>query len=581
MTAEEFAVRLEGKRSGHGWAARCPGHEDRQASLSISEGSDRRVLVKCHAGCKTSDILRAMRLTEGDLFVAEKEFRGAPGREVATYDYRDERGVLLYQVVRYEPKTFRQRAADGSWKMQGVRRVPYRLPQLLAAAPDALVFVAEGEKDCDRLAGLGLVATTNPGGAGNWKVIADEARKALAGRHVVALPDNDQVGAQHARDVVNSLAAVAASVRVLELPGLPPKGDVSDWLGQGGTPEQLVELAKGAGTPKIEGFASAADRLTDEQARRMAIADRRLAFNVKFLDDATGGILPNDLIVLGARTGAGKTALASVIAQENARQGKHVYYFALEAEEDEIERRIKYRLVVDALYSIGAARQKEYFSYTNWYLGRLAEDERVVARAVEERIREDYRTLHTYYRGLEFTAEKLEQLVQDVHRRADLIVIDHLQYIDFEESNENRAYKGIVKRIRDLSLALGVPIILISHLRKKDRNTTSPVAELDDFHGTSDIVKIATKVILLGRAPRRPESPPYLWDTYMSIPKNRMDGSSTHYVAKMTFNARRSAYEPEYTLGQMVGDQFQLLGAKELPAWAEARQLRVAREMGQ
>ncbi len=91
-------------------------------------------------------------------------------RQVATYDYNDVDGVMLFQVVRYQPKTFKQRKPEGagwSWSVKGVEQVPYKLPQLLAQ-PDAVVFVAEGEKDCDRLASIGLVATCNAGGAGKW-----------------------------------------------------------------------------------------------------------------------------------------------------------------------------------------------------------------------------------------------------------------------------------------------------------------------------------------------------------------------------------------------------------------------------
>jgi putative DNA primase/helicase len=169
-------------------------------------------------------------------------------RIVATYDYRDEEGGLLYQVVRYEPgfdgepKTFRQRRPDGKggWVngLRDVRRVLYRLPELLAAPRDRLVFVVEGEKDADRLHAEGLLATTNAMGAGKWR---PEYAEALHARHVVILPDNDEPGRAHAQAVARSLADAAASLKVVELPGLPPKGDVSDWLGMPGNgKEQLL-----------------------------------------------------------------------------------------------------------------------------------------------------------------------------------------------------------------------------------------------------------------------------------------------------------------------------------------------------
>jgi hypothetical protein len=166
-------------------------------------------------------------------------------RIVATYDYTDERGTLLYQVVRYDPKDFRQRRPDGkggwTWSLGDVRRVLYRLPQLVESAADGRpVFIVEGEKDADNLAGLGLVATTCAMGAGKWR---PEYGEALAGRSVVILPDNDEPGRAHAEAVLRALEPVAASVKVLRLAGLPPKGDVSDWLAAGGTKEELLTLA--------------------------------------------------------------------------------------------------------------------------------------------------------------------------------------------------------------------------------------------------------------------------------------------------------------------------------------------------
>ena len=166
------------------------------------------------------------------------------GTIVATYDYHDQHGQLVFQVVRYEPKTFRQRRPDPDkpggwrWKMDGVELVPYRLPQLLAATET--VYVAEGEKDCDNLAKLGLIATTNPGGVKKWR---SQFARAFAGKEVVVLPDNDAAGLEHAKIVAKSLAPVAKSVVIVKLPGLPPKGDVSDWI-EGRSEADLLAIVK-------------------------------------------------------------------------------------------------------------------------------------------------------------------------------------------------------------------------------------------------------------------------------------------------------------------------------------------------
>jgi hypothetical protein len=172
---------------------------------------------------------------------------GTP-RIVATYDYRDERGVLLYQSVRFEPKDFRQRRPAGkdkwAWNLQGVRRVLYNLPELLAAPPERPVFVVEGEKDVENLRQIEVLATTNAMGAGKW---LPEYGEALRGRHVVVLPDNDRAGREHAEAVARSLDGVAASVLVVEPPGLPEKGNVSDWLAaEGNDKRRLLELVAAA-----------------------------------------------------------------------------------------------------------------------------------------------------------------------------------------------------------------------------------------------------------------------------------------------------------------------------------------------
>ncbi len=269
MTGAELAARVDGRRNGAGWSAKCPAHEDRRASLSIGEGDDGRALLKCHAGCGLGAILDKLGLREADLFPArEPGAAHARGRIVATYDYTDQAGVLLYQVVRFEPKDFRQRRPDGvggwTWSLDGVRRVLYRLPRVLGTAKaSGVVYVVEGEKDVEALEALGLVATCNAGGAGKWRPEYAEHFGGLRG--VVTLPDNDSPGRAHARDVARSLHAAGVPVKLLELPILPEKGDVSDWLAAGGTRARLDELRKAA--PRWEPASEAdAMRAADPEA---------------------------------------------------------------------------------------------------------------------------------------------------------------------------------------------------------------------------------------------------------------------------------------------------------------------------
>lgn len=245
-TIQNVLDRLEGVRplSHNQWQARCPAHDDQHPSLSVGIGDDGRVLLKCHAGCAVKDILTTMGLTERDLFAHKPPAKTI----VATYDYRDSEGTLLYQVVRYSNKTFKQRRPDGNggwtYSVKGLPRVLYRLPELLAAGPEVWVFIVEGEKDVDNLLACGLVATTNSGGAGKWKHLSDTS--ALEGRSVVVIPDKDEAGYRHAQEVCKRLQDQAKELRYLQLPG--DGKDVSDWLGADGTGEQLLILARSAPT---------------------------------------------------------------------------------------------------------------------------------------------------------------------------------------------------------------------------------------------------------------------------------------------------------------------------------------------
>lgn len=235
------------RRGERGWIARCPAHDDSKPSLSVGEGRDGRVLLKCHAGCELEAVTLAMGLEVSDLYSTKPIGTHAERRVEATYDYVGADDRLLFQVVRYAPKGFSQRRPDrkGGWTSdrKGTRPVLYRLPRVLEAVKAGVeVFLVEGEKDVHRLEEAGAVATTWPGGAGAWDA---EAARALAGARVTILPDNDAAGVEYAEAAARDLTEAGATVRLLRLPGLGPKGDVSDWLCDGGSLEELSSLATG------------------------------------------------------------------------------------------------------------------------------------------------------------------------------------------------------------------------------------------------------------------------------------------------------------------------------------------------
>ncbi len=286
--------RLNGvKPCGNGWKALCPAHDDRKPSLKVDEAEDGKVLLKCFAGCDTKDILAAIGLTMRDLYPEPEQKRGqeGPGKIIATYGYKDADGRLLFQVCRTVDKRFFQRRPDGKggWinGLGDVKPVLYRLPEVLQAVKQGeTIFIPEGEKDVDNLARLGLAATCNPMGAGKWR---DHYSEHLRGTKVVILPDNDEPGRKHAQQVAKSLHGKAKSIKILELPGLPPKGDVSDWLAAGGTKEELLRLAQEAPEWRLQ----PAEEERSEDSKRESQADAliRIATTEAFLfhDDAKDG----------------------------------------------------------------------------------------------------------------------------------------------------------------------------------------------------------------------------------------------------------------------------------------------------
>lgn len=282
MTAAEFArliCHAKPRASGDGWwDGCCPAHGDRRSSLSFRDG-DRGLVMQCHAGCAFEKIAAALGRKPADFFKATENGHRA-GRIVATYTYTDERGAALYDVVRFEPKDFRCRRADGTWSMTGVRRVPYRLHELAEASR---VYVPEGERDVDALRAIGLIATCNEGGAGKWREEHTRALVEAVVPEAIVLRDNDAAGASHQTSIATSCAAAGLRVKRLDLPGLPPKGDVSDYI--------AAQRAAGRGDDEI-------------RAGLLALAEQAPAFDPQ--EDAGGAATaapPEPQIVLTAEDG--------------------------------------------------------------------------------------------------------------------------------------------------------------------------------------------------------------------------------------------------------------------------------------
>jgi putative DNA primase/helicase len=233
MNADALARALGARRTGSSWMAKCPSHDDRDPSLSIKD-VDGKVLLHCHAGCTQGDVIDALK--------ARGLWHRTDGpRIVASYDYTDENGNLLYQVVRYQPKGFKQRRPDGgggwTWR-KGQRQVLYRLPEVIEAP---IVFVVEGERDVETLREHGFVATTNAGGAkAPWSQTYTEA---LSGREVILIPDNDAPGRKRVLNIARALLGKVARLIVMELEG--GAKDITEWFGQGHSELELIAKLDG------------------------------------------------------------------------------------------------------------------------------------------------------------------------------------------------------------------------------------------------------------------------------------------------------------------------------------------------
>lgn len=300
------------RKTPNGWQACCPAHKDKKASLSISV-KEGKILLYDHAGCLPEAILEAVGLKLKDLFLEPK----APAQKpeiVATYDYTDEAGKLLFQAVRFSPKDFRQRRPDGkgkwTWNLSDVRIVPYRLPAILK---EPSIFIVEGEKDADNLWKIGIPATCNPMGAGKWR---EEWSKFFEGKEVFILPDLDEPGRKHAVDVGKKLYGHTLRIKIIELPKKADVKDVSDWLNHGGTKVDLLQLAKEAKEwlpPGVKPPKPVLKTFTASDLEEMIFPEPKWAIP---------GLLPEGLTILAGRPKRGKSWMGLGIALAVASGGK-------------------------------------------------------------------------------------------------------------------------------------------------------------------------------------------------------------------------------------------------------------------
>jgi replicative DNA helicase len=292
---------------------------------------------------------------------------------------------------------------------------------------------------------------------------------------------------------------------------------------------------------------------------------RRVPFGIPFLDDAIGAISPTDLIVVGAATGLGKTEFCVTLCDEASKKVQ-VTFFALEAEMYEVQQRLLYRKFADIV--LKKPNLNTHISYRDFRLGvfetkfesEISQAQGAVANTIGFR---------TIYRTGAYGVRDFCKNLMALKEESGLMVVDHLHYFDTTNPNELNHIKESIKLIRDTALIAGIPIVLVSHLRKKDKfHYEFPT--LDELHGSSEISKRATIIILIEKAVKfQISKDKQISSTIMHIAKLRHEGGVQRYYGLLKFNLRKRVYENEYYLLEKDKDGFKAIDRKEnLPWWA-------------
>lgn len=336
MTFQDFIARFDKKvKTSNGYQVRCPAHEDGSPSLSLKEDpKNGNVLLHCKAGCEAVAICLSLGITLKDLFSDTPKKFFTPKYKTESlpeepavkptiekiYSYTDALGREIYQAVRLMPKSFRQRHSDGkggwTWKMDGVERVLYRLPEVLKAQR---IWIVEGEKDADNLCLIGLNATCNVGGAGKW---LDGYTESLSGKEIIICGDNDKAGQEHVELVFDSIASKAKWVKILKLPA--PHKDVSDFIvGNKGSSKKLIEEMADSCVPHFNKIKLPLYSMAELEPRYKSlvrsVSTSQLTFEwLPTFNRALRPLIPGEMALFIADTKVGKTALLQTIAMKSS-----------------------------------------------------------------------------------------------------------------------------------------------------------------------------------------------------------------------------------------------------------------------
>ena len=428
------SLKINGKPDALGL---CPFHDDHNPSLSVNIETGQYFCHVCNDGGDLFKFyIRHKQVSFKEALSQLSEYSGQAGEKVPSkiecvYPYTDESGNLLFEVVRYTPKTFRQRRPDGKGgyinNMEGVKIVPYNLPKIITSD---MVVICEGEKDCENLTALGLTATTNPMGAGKWR---DEFSQYLSGKNIIIICDNDEPGKKHGQDVARKLSTHAKSIKLIEqLPGVPVKGDVSDWLKiEGNIKENLLEFVKNAPewTPK-ECNETAGFDITKalKIGAELQVLDLLVEWAVK-------GLIPQQAItLLSARGGMGKTILSISIADAVS---KGTSFFGLET----------------------TKMQVVYIDFEN-----------SLPTLIERIRRIDASNVLFWHPTNEIKPPRLDSKEYKLYKKlpeGSLLIFDTLRASQSRDENDSQHMAMIMQRLKELR-DNGYTILILHHTRKGD-----------------------------------------------------------------------------------------------------------------
>ena len=445
--ADVIARGLGARRSGAGWIARCPAHDDRNPSLSIGE-EDGTTLVHCHAGCDQRSVISALR--DRGLWEEPESFTlDIRPIIVRKYDYHDAWGVLLYQVLRYWPKDFRQRRpVDGGWQwgLGEVERVPYRLDVLKDAAE---VVIVEGEKDVDALIEAGIPATWK--GPARWSDIADS----FTGKSVYIIPDNDKAGAAKAADAREALAPFAKSVTISPIcADLGDKADVSDWLQKNDAATLLRAVRKHAPL-RASGFMANDMRATEA---RQWLYGRHLIRGYVSATVSPGGVGKTTLSLTEA------IALATgrpLLGHEISRRVK-VWHYNLEDPRDELMRRC---WAICEHFGIPPVELENWLFLDSGRDCKMIVAERnragvVVATPVAAQVREQMET-------------------HDI----SVLQVDPFVKSHYAEENDNKQIDAVLDVFGDIAKQCGAAVDLVHHTRKPPAGFVTVAGDINTARG--------------------------------------------------------------------------------------------------